>query len=199
MSITNNVAGHIGRAVTVNVLGKDWTFSRWTRRVWVDFVAFAKQELPNPIDVAMNAVADATTKDMEVIRELSKKDAAELAKAAEEKRPPVLMMESYRPIADVLLAKAQELAGCYLDFNGKPINTLLASVTGASYAVYLLLREKHPDVTPDDAYDVMMALPSEAEKKAAPGLVTLKDIFETVRGSVPARGTPLKNEPSQAG
>lgn len=183
----NTVAGHIGREYTTaeEVLGRKWKFSRWTRRVWVEFAEFAKRELPDPLLVALDAIEKASLKDAEILRELSKRDAAEMVKAAAERRPPVLVLQGWKPISDTITNKAQELAGCYLDFSSAQFRSLLTSPVGASYAMYLLLKEHQPDVTPDLAYDVLAAL----------GQTAMQEIFATVQGQAPS---PSKNVGSPA-
>jgi hypothetical protein len=183
----NNVAGHIGREYKVTALGKEWTFSRWTRRVWVEFAAWAKKVLPDPITAALAAIEQATIRDAEIMRELTRKDAAEIAKAEKEQKPPVLMAGQYKPLSEILVNKAQELASSYLDFNSPQFRSILASPAGASYAMYLLLKPNHPDVTEDDAYDVMTALGGDE----------IGRIFATVQGKAAAADLP-KNAESPA-
>lgn len=173
---SNATAGHIGREyVTQEVLGRKWTFSRWTRRVWVDFAAWAKTVLPDPLVAALDGIEKAALKDAEILRKLSQSDAAEIALAAKEGRPPSLVLPSWKPITDTLTAKAQELAGCYLDFASPQFRSLLSSPPGLSYAMYLLLREQQPDVTEDKAYDLFLALGQE----------TVAAIFAQVQGQTP--------------
>lgn len=189
MSSTNMTAGHIGREYTTpeKFLGRKWTFGRWTRAVWVAFAEWARETLPDPLTVAMKAIEQATLRDAEILRELSRRDADELAKAGKENRPPVLVLEKWKPISDTLIDKAQELANCYLDFNSRQFRSLLTSPPGASYAMYLLLREKQPDVTPDVAYDLLMAL----------GQDEITKVFAQVQGST-GGGPEAKNDESPA-
>lgn len=44
----DNTPSHVGREQTITALGREWTLARWDRRVWADFLDWAKTVLPNP-------------------------------------------------------------------------------------------------------------------------------------------------------
>lgn len=44
----DNTPSHVGREQTITALGREWTLARWDRRVWADFLEWAKTVLPNP-------------------------------------------------------------------------------------------------------------------------------------------------------
>jgi hypothetical protein len=173
--MSNNVAGHIGREYTVEALGQKWTFSRWTYGVWVKLAEWAKTQLPDPIVAALAGIEQAAVKDAEILRKLSLADAAEIQKAQADGRPPALSLPAWKPTSEVLTEKAQELASCYLDFNSRQFRSLITSPVGMAYVMHLLLLAKHPDATPELAYDLFTVLGQEEVGK----------IFVQVRGESP--------------
>lgn len=185
---SNTVAGHIGREFVAEALGQKWTFSRWTYGVWVEFAKWAKTQLPDPIVVALDGIEQAAVKDAEILRRLSQQDANEITLAAKEGRVPVLVLDKWTPLSDTLTNKAQELASCYLDFSSKQFRSLLTSPVGAAYVMYLLLKGKHPDATPDLAYDLFTVL----------GADTVREIFDQVQGKAPQPAGDPKNGDSPA-
>jgi hypothetical protein len=52
------IATHVGREQVVEALGRQWKVGRWTRRVWADFLAWAKPLVPDPLKVAKRALAE---------------------------------------------------------------------------------------------------------------------------------------------
>jgi len=176
--MSNNTAGHVGREITKEIAGQPWTFSRWDRQVWVDFAAWAKQFLPDPIDAAMRSMDKIALKDAEVIRELTIKDQAEQARAAKENRLPVLMAPKYTPMSNHLSEKALDKAASYLAFNSAEMNSLINSAPGSAYLVYLLLRPKQPEVTESQAFDLMQQMSPK----------DIGEVFETTSGR--SAGTP---------
>ncbi len=181
-------ADHVGREVTEAALGQDWTFSRWTRAVHQAYSEWAQNMLPDPIERVTRSLDKVALKDAAIIRQLQIDDLAETKKAKEENRPAILMAPQYTPFADVMTKQAINKAGCYTGFGSPEIASLINSPEGTSYLFYLLLKPKHKDITPDQAYDVMLALNQREE-----GLS--RKVIDTVSGKLDA---PPKNEPAQA-
>ncbi len=177
-------AAHVGRETTTEAFGVTWSFTRWTRAVWVKFAAWAKDFLPDPIEEVIKHIDKLAVKDAEVIRQVRLADQAEMAKAAAEGRPPVLLAAGYKEMASEFREKAIEQATCYLSFDSRQMASLTRSVPGASQLFYLLLKPNHPELTEDDAYEILIAV----------GQAEVDRIFETVSG----RSAAAKNAGSQA-
>jgi hypothetical protein len=156
-----SVAEHVGRECTFDALGKPWTASRWSRRVWNDFVEWAKPLVPDPLEVALRHVDAATLKDAEIVRRLRQADLVEEVAAKAEGRPPVMIAPLYSPIANDMVKAAQERAETYLHINSMAIQSVVKSLPGESYLFFLLLRKHQPTVTPDQAEEILEELPRE--------------------------------------
>lgn len=182
----------IGRECTENALGKDWTFSRWKRTVWIDLATEAKRLMPNPITVALTAIENATLSDARVLAGLRSQDAAEMAKAKEEGRAPVLMADEYYPISTALTDRAYASARRYLSPGSPEMMEFLDSHEGCSFLFYLLLRPNHPAITVDEAYDIYWDL---GTNDGADGRKKVWDILKTCMGK---SAVPAKNGESPA-
>lgn len=182
----------IGRECVEHALGKEWTFSRFTRKVWVDLAQEAKRLMPNPIAVALDAIEAATATDVRVVTDLRIKDAAELGKAAAERRQPVLLADAYYPVSTAITDRAFAAAKRYLSAGSPEMSEFLNSHEGASYLFFLLLKPKHPDVTLEDAYDVYWDLGTNA---GADGRKTVWEILGVCNGK---SAVPPKNADSPA-
>src|SRR4051812_30575054 len=50
-------APHVGRAVTIEALGRTWTLARWDRERWVEFCEqYAAAHIPDPKQVALDFI-----------------------------------------------------------------------------------------------------------------------------------------------
>ena len=172
---------HVGREVTIEKFGKQWTFARWTRRVWVDLTNYAQKNLPNPLLEANAVLPQFTAQDAATLRELIKADMEEAKAAAAEGREPISLANGFRPASDMLVEKAMQRRSLYLESSSPEMKSFLGSIVGISYALYLLLREHHPDITEDDAYLLATAFQPDE----------LKNLIETTQGK--SRALP-KNE-----
>lgn len=47
------IATHVGREQTIEVDGRVWRVSRWTRAVWNEYLTWARGVLPDPVEVAL--------------------------------------------------------------------------------------------------------------------------------------------------
>lgn len=182
----------IGRDCTEFAVGKEWTFSRWQRAVWIDLAAEAKRLMPNPISVALAAIEEATLSDARVLAGLMAQDAEEVKKAAEEKRPPNLMANVYQPISARLTELAYASARRYTSPGSPELMEFLESHEGGSFLFCLLLKPKHPGITIDEAYDVYWDL---GVNNGADGRKTFRDIINTCNGK---SAVPAKNGESPA-
>lgn len=171
------MVSHIGREVTVSVMGQSWTFSRWTRKVWIALTDYAKGRVPNPLVEAHAVLPGYIIADAEAIRQLVIADEAEKVKAAEEGRLPVLMASKFSPSSDMLIQKSIDKRNLYMGFGSPELGAFMQSVDGMSFIFYLLLKPNHPDVTEDDAYEIMMAM--DAADKARVMSVTRGDAQAT--------------------
>jgi len=150
---------HIGKECTFDALGRKWTAARQGRRVLIEFGDWARPLVPNPVRSALEDIDIATAKDAEILRELTRQDLAEEAKAKAEGREPVLIRPLYKPIANDMVARAQQAKNCYRDINHPEILSLMNSFKGQSYLLFLLLRKAHPDITQDTVDDILEELP----------------------------------------
>lgn len=175
------MVNHIGREVTVTALGQSWTFARWVRKTWVALTDYAQTRIPNPLKEAAAVLPEWSVCDAETIRKLAIADEAEKVKAAAEGRTPVLMASKFSPASDTLIQKSIDKRATYLGFGSPELGSFMQSVDGMSFIFFLLLKPNHPDVTEDDAYEIMMSM--DAADKAR--------VMSVTRGE--AQATP-KNE-----
>lgn len=201
------LAGHVGRETTASAFGQTWKFSRWTRRVWMEFAEWAKTILPSPIDEATKGIDKLTLKDAEILRELRRKDMEEMAtvqRANEEEaalakaqgrqpilKQPILMADGYKEMSSVVVDSAIEKAGCYLSFNSKELGSLIRSVPGVAYLFYLLLMLNHPGITEDDAFDISQAI-GQDEVTRIMATVSGRDSGAPKNGASPAASSSEK-------
>lgn len=136
---------HIGKEQTVQALGQTWRLQRWSRAVWGEFLAWARTQLPDPLEVARRAM------------ELWGK-------------------EHHQAIGQDALDRANSA----ISIGSKAVNELLESPEGACYLLFLLVKKHHPDVTQDQAMDILMEVGLEAMKKK----------FDGASGQAPTQGNP---------
>lgn len=153
-----SLAEHVGREVQITTLGRTWKFSRWTRKVWAEFTAEAQKRIPNPLVEANLVLPDWSRGDAETLRLLIQADREEQAKAREEGREPILVSDKFRPNSDLLVEKSIDKRNLYLGFQSKELQSYLFSVPGMSFVFFLLLKPNHPEITDEDAYDVMISV-----------------------------------------
>lgn len=177
-------ADHIGREVTETVLGKAWTFSRWDRAIHQEFSKWAQTMLPDPLEAVQRNLDKIALKDAAILRQLQIDDLAETKRAIEEKREAILLHKQYTPFADLLVQKALDKAGMYLGFGSPEVTSLINTAEGSTHLLFLLLKQHQPEVTPDQAYAVMVSLGPR-----------LKDVLAAVQGK--SEAAP-KNEQGQA-
>lgn len=158
-------ADHIGVEIEKEALGQKWRFSRWTREVWRALASWAKDVLPDPYEALSKNLDKIALKDAEILRQLQIADNAERVKAKAESRPAILMAPQFRPFADTMVDKIIDKANSYLSFNSPELNSLINSAMGGAQLYYLLLKPNHPDITEEQAYEIMLALSSEDAKE----------------------------------
>lgn len=180
----------IGRECTEHALDKEWTFSRFTRKVWTDLAEEAKRLMPNPIVVALEALEAATLSDARIIAALRIQDAEEIEKAKAERRQPVLLAIEYQPLSSALTDRAYAAARRYLSAGSPEMIELLNSHEGASYLFWLLLKPKHAGLTLEEAYDIYWDI---GTNNGADGRKTVWDIINVCNGR---SAVPAKNEDS---
>jgi hypothetical protein len=61
----SNTPDHVGRSQTVSALGTAYTLGRWDRRVWAEFLEWAKGRLPDPRKAAAEFLAMLPADDLE--------------------------------------------------------------------------------------------------------------------------------------
>lgn len=191
-------AYRIGRKTTEWAAGRQWTFGRFTRTVWAELAEEARRSMPDPIRSALDALADATLKDAEIIRKLTIADEAEAAKAAIEGRSPVLMAPQYTPLSREIADEAYRASRRYLSAGSPELTSWLMSHEGCSFLLWCLLKQHQPEVTLDEAYDVYWDLatnPFGPNGRPADGRKTPDAIINICNGTA---AEPAKNEESPA-
>ncbi|MBY0523426.1 MAG: hypothetical protein K2R98_08500 [Gemmataceae bacterium] len=166
-------ASYRGRETETQALGTTWRFARWTVNVLDDFTAWAKTQLPDPIDVAQAKVDELAAAEFDL---LQRKDMPE----------PELKKRLFvnRQAQERLSKIAMEKACSYLAFTAPEFQSLLNSSRGSAQLLQLLLRKHHPNVTADEAFNIATAV----EKKE------LERIFAVTAGKSPPSG----NSPAPA-
>jgi hypothetical protein len=182
----------IGRSCTESAIGKEWTFGRFTRKIWIDLADEGRKLLPNPVKEALAIIDEVTLRDAEIIRKLKIADGQEIERAKAEHRQPVLMSDSYVSMSTEILDRAYKATGRYLSAGSPELIQFIGSQEGGSHLFYLLLREHHKDVTQDEAFDVYNDL---ALNNGADGRRTVAEIINICNGK---SAEPLKNEGSPA-
>lgn len=157
-------ADHIGRECVETINGKSWTFARCTRAVHQDFAAFARTLLPNPVDAVLANLDKIALKDAAALRQLQIDDMAEMKKAKEEGREPALIAGQFKPFADTMTQQAVNKASVYCGFGSPEVTSVLGTSEGGSYMLYLLLKPNHKDITPDEAFELMIALGQRTQR-----------------------------------
>lgn len=91
------------------------------------------------------------------------------------------------PIAKHAVDAALRASRTFLSINSAEVQSLLASLEGSVYTVWLLLREHQPNVTEDEAYKVVLDI----------GKDNLPGIFAIALGKSPEKKTekPVQVEP----
>lgn len=123
-----NTPSHVGRPQTVEALGQTWTLARWDRRVWAEFLEWAKTKLPEP-----------------------RKTAAEFLAMLPEG-------PDRQAVAETIVTKALDESTSHLSVGSPKVTQLLTSIEGGVYLLYLLLKRNHPEATEDTAYDLFTAV-----------------------------------------
>lgn len=95
------------------------------------------------------------------------KDPLEVAQKHLDRFPPGLQ--------SIMVQHALELSSGHLALNGGPVQGLLATLDGSAYLLYLLLKQHHPEMTEDLAFEIAM----DVDEKE------LKRVFDRSAGKVP--------------
>lgn len=156
---------HIGKECSFEALGQTWTAARQTRRVLIEFGDWARPQIPNPVRSALEDIDVATAKDAAILRELTRQDLEEETKARSEGREPVLLRPLYKPIANDMVARAQQAKDCYKEINHPEILSLMNSFKGQAFLFFLLLRRNHPAITQEQVDDILEELPGHEVKR----------------------------------
>lgn len=119
--------------------------------------------MPDPIAVlGSEAYEQIVLRDAETIRKMKIADEAERVAAKAANRKPVLVAHEYQGASKAIEERAYLAKSRYLSAGSPELSGFLMSNEGQSYLFYLLLKPAHPDVTPDDAYEVYWDLASNA-------------------------------------
>jgi len=65
-----------------------------------------------------------------------------------------------------IVAQAVQMSSEYLSIGSTEVQRCIASVEGRAHLMYLLIRPTHPDVTPEDAFDLLLHVGPEKSKQA---------------------------------
>ena len=122
------IAEYVGRETVVEALGKKWTVGRLTRSALADQLAWARKDLPNPVD--------------EAIKQAEKIYASSLPDAIKDAQ------------ANQILAEAREAKRGHLSDESPDIQSRIQSFEGGVRLFWLILKTHHPDVTEDEAFAI---------------------------------------------
>ena len=155
MSENGTYKYRISQECQERAIGKEWTFARFSMRVWERLADYGLSRLPNPLKAALEIVEEVSLKDAQILRNLLAQDQAEFAEAELQKRmPKPAIAPRWRPFSDVIWEKAYAQRSRYLQAGSPELQGLMDSHEGNGYLFYLLLRSHHPDITEEVAYDV---------------------------------------------
>lgn len=135
-----------GKECEVQALGQTWRFGRWTLGVLDEWTDWARGQLPNPIDEAVKVIER-----MELDEQ-------------ERKITNQRLLLTRNKIKDELVNAAMRRASSYLAFNSPEVQSLMNSPRGAARLVKLLLKTNHPDVSEEQALDLVMALGEDLQR-----------------------------------
>jgi hypothetical protein len=147
MEAQMGIAAHIGLGQTVTFNGRTWQLSRLERRHWRDWFAWAKTQLANPLDAAIEGA-----------QKLAQREAQIEADATIPDNVKAKMLAAIGGQQELLTREALARSGASLSFDDPQVKALLASLDGVSQLYMLLLRDKHPEATPEDGYAAVEAL-----------------------------------------
>lgn len=170
---------HIGQEVEFPALGRTWRAARCTRRtVWKPVTAWARTMLPDPLAIALKHIDRASELDETIMRRIQAADIEEAKKAKAANRQPSLLLKRYKPIADVMIEKAQEQAALLqcVASGSRAVNSVMDSLEGQTKILFHLLRPNHPDITEETADEIL-------DEIGTPGYL---EILLTTQGKRPA-------------
>lgn len=145
------LAGHVGREQTFEALGRTWRLARWDRAVWRDLLEWARPRIPDPRKTAAEFLAmlpPAVTTivgGVPITTDPNGDQKTEIVKAA--------------------LADAQE----YLSPTSPKVNALLGTLDGVCELFRLLLKPAQPDITDDQAYEIVLTIGQKQAEDLAKG------------------------------
>lgn len=146
---------YVGRECAYEILGQTWRFSRWELHVLDSWIEWARTQLPDPIERCTKVI--------------------ERMMVEEEKITDAAVLMRRNKIKDELVHAAMKQANCYLAFNSPEVQSLIQSPRGAAELLRLLLVKHHPDITRDQAFALVQAMPANM----------LQEIMETTAGRTP--------------
>ena len=155
------IAAHIGREQIIDAAGRQWKFGRWDRSVWFEFLAWARTQLPNPLD-----------KIRPVIEQLTSRQAALLAQNTEATTKEAELLAQH---LDGIVRLAINESMSYLSVGSAPVADVVRSLEGTIKILWLLLRKHQPNVTEDDAFDIFDEV----------GLQNVQNLMNVASGEMP--------------
>jgi len=167
MASRNGVAQHIGREATIEgVCGRAWKLPRLTRGITVKFEEWAGAQLANPIKAAREEVEALAVRAVEIKRDKSLDD------------------ETRAELLAANLRQREQITEAAIERSQVPMsaraNALLNTQAGATHMLYLLLKVHQPDVTEEQAFDVLMEI----------GLDAVQEKIDTAAGVAPPKNAP---------
>lgn len=171
-----NVAAHLGREQEVEALGQMWKLARWDRAIWWRLLAWARSQVPDPLEAAATIIERMAGRQSKLQVEARGKPPAESVPLLEE--ATILERRS-----EQLLRIALDKRMAYLSVNAPEIQALIDSLEGSTRILWELLRPAHPAVTEDEAYGVLQTILSRATP-ADP--LPMQRVMDTALGKQPA-------------
>lgn len=130
---------YVGQECEREILDQRWRFDRWELHILDEWTEWARSQLPDPIERAAAVI------EKMMVTEENIEDSATLARR--------------NKIKDEIMFAATKQANSYLAFNSPEVQSLIQSPRGAAQLICLLLKKYQPNVTADEAFRLVQAMP----------------------------------------
>jgi hypothetical protein len=163
----NGLAAHVGRETELKgVCGRDWKLARLTRGITRKFEEWAGAQLTSPVKAAREEVE------------------ALAVRAVEIKRDKNLDDETRAELLAANLRQREQITEAAIERSQVPLSAragaMLNTQAGATHMLYLLLQKHQPDVTEDEAFDVLLEV----------GLDGVQSKIDEAAGVAPPKNAP---------
>jgi hypothetical protein len=183
----------IGMEEEIQALGKTWKLSRWDIEIWNQWLEWAKEKFPDPVATIRKELKAYTLEDQLLNRDLQRqvqkhqleKDPAKKALLQAEIDNLADQLAANKTIEEMMMKEAIKEASNAISLASPKAFQLMGSGEGMSYMLMLLLKKYQPDVTLEDAMQIV------AER----GSNSINNSFDTAAGTPPL--SKKKQDPEQ--